>query len=71
MSQDAMYSYMENKIKNNEIKDKEEINQYIIYLQNKNMISPEQISILISLYDKLYHLQNNQLNSVNYKGVGL
>lgn len=71
MSQDAMYSYIENKIKKNEFKNKEELNQYIIYLKNKNMISQEQILMLISLYDKLYPVQNKEVNLENYKGVGL
>ena len=66
---------LEQQIRNNNFKSKEELNNYIIYLKNNlissNVLSNEKVLELLNLYDSLHQTDTAELDMRNYKGSSL
>lgn len=66
---------LEQQIRNNNFKSKEELNNYIIYLKNNlipsEVLSNEKILELLNLYDSLHQTDTAELDMRNYKGSSL
>ena len=69
-----VYLDLENKIKNNDFKSKEDLNRYIVNLKQRGFISSNdnhKIEELLNLYDKFNMKTDHQLNMDGYKNVSL
>lgn len=66
---------LEQQIRNNNFKSKEELNNYIIYLKNNlipsEILSNEKILELLNLYDSMHQNDIPELDMRNYKGSSL
>ena len=66
---------LEQQIRNNNFKSKEELNNYIIYLKNNlipsNILSNEKVLELLNLYDSMHQNDIPELDMRNYKGSSL
>ena len=62
---------LESKINNNFFKTKEELNQYLLILKNKNIIDNEKIIELLNRYDNLTKEEPSSLDMTNYKNISL
>lgn len=69
-----VYLDLENQIKNNNFKSKEDLNRYIVYLKQRGFISSndnQKVENLLKLYDELNSHTDNPLNMEGYKNVSL
>lgn len=69
-----IYLDLENQIKNNNFKSKEDLNRYIVNLKQRGFISSndnQKVENLLKLYDELNSHTNNPLNMEGYKNVSL
>ena len=69
-----VYLDLENKIKNNDFKSKEDLNRYIVNLKQRGFISSNdnhKIEELLNLSDKLNMKTDHQLNMNGYKNVSI
>ena len=69
-----VYLDLENQIKNNNFKSKEDLNRYIVNLKQRGFISSndnQKVENLLKLYDELNSHTNNPLNMEGYKNVSL
>lgn len=66
---------LEQQIRNNNFKSKEELNNYIIYLKNNlissEVLSNEKVLELLNLYDSIHQTDTAELDMRNYKGSSL
>lgn len=68
------YLDLENQIKNNGFKSKEDLNRYIVNLKQRGFISSndnQKVEKLLKLYDELNSHTDNPLNIEGYKNVSL
>lgn len=68
------YLDLENQIKNNNFKSKEDLNRYIVNLKQRGFISSndnQKVENLLKLYDELNSRTDNPLNMEGYKNVSL
>ena len=69
-----IYLDLENQIKNNNFKSKEDLNRYLVNLKQRGFISSndnQKVENLLKLYDELNSHTNNPLNMEGYKNVSL